>query len=373
MIESSLRLGTIAGIRIGLHYTWFVILLLLSFSLTAVFRSEHPEWGTLQPVTTALATALLFFGSILLHELGHSLVAIRRGIPVRAITLFIFGGVAQTERDSDSATTEFSIAIAGPLVSLALAGGFYLLERLVAPWSETAAVACDWLAHINLMVAAFNMLPGFPLDGGRVFRALVWGISGDARKGMRWAVAGGKTLAYGLMFLGFLVAIQTGYLVNGLWLAAIGWFLLTAAEGSARSFALGRLLGNVTAGEVMQPDVPTVPPELSVAEWIDRHVLEGGRRAHLVRANGRAVGLVTVNDTRQLARERWVETRVADIMTPVDRLRTVSPRTPVLEVLQLMQAHGYNQVPVVVDGEIRGWIDRVRLLELVQLYTEVRG
>ncbi len=373
MIESTLRLGTIAGIRIGLHYTWFVILLLLVFSLSAVFRAGYPGWGGVLPFATALATALLFFASILLHELGHSLVAIRLGVPVRAITLFIFGGVAQTEKDSDTAATEFRIAIAGPLVSLALAGAFYVLERLLGPWSEAAGAACDWLAHINFMVAGFNMLPGFPLDGGRVFRALVWGVTGDARKGMRWAVAGGKAIAYGLMFLGFLVAIQTGYLVNGLWLAAIGWFLLTAAEGSARGYALGRLLGDLSAGQVMQPDMPTVSPQLSVGEWIDRHVLEGGRRAFLVSENGRALGLVTVQDAARLPRGRWAAARLSEIMTPAGRLRMVAPDTPVLEVLQIMQAHGYNQVPVAVDGEIRGWIDRIRLLELVQLYTEVRA
>ncbi len=371
MIESSLRLGTVAGIRIGLHYTWFVIFLMLSASLTALFQAEHADWGFSQALATALATTLLFFASIVLHELGHSLVAIRRGVPVRAITLFIFGGVAQTEKDSDSAQTEFWIAIAGPAVSLVLAAAFYLLYLVAEPWSAPAAVACDWLAHINFMVAAFNLLPGFPLDGGRVFRALVWGLTGDAGKGMRWAVAGGRTLAYGLMFLGLLVVIQTGLVFNGLWLAAIGWFLLTAAEGSARSFALNRLLGGLKAGDVMEPKPPTVPPRLTVQAWVDEHVLAGGQRAFLVAEGGRTLGLVTLADAQRLARAQWPQATVSDIMTPVDRLQAVAPETSVVEVLRLMQRHGFNQVPVAVDGEIRGWIDRPRLLQLVELHAEV--
>jgi Zn-dependent protease/predicted transcriptional regulator len=371
MFESSMRLGAVAGIRIGLHYTWFVIFLMLSFSLTALFQAEHEDWGLRLALATALATALLFFGSIVLHELGHSLVAIRRGVPVRDITLFIFGGVAQTEKDADSAASEFLIAIAGPLVSVALAALFYALYLLAAPWSEAAATACAWLAQINLMVALFNLLPGFPLDGGRVFRALVWGFTGDARKGMRWALYGGKALAYGLMFLGLLVVIQTGLVFNGLWLAAIGWFLLTAAEGSERSFALERLLGRLRAGEVMERAVPTVGPRLTVQAWVDGQVLTSGRRAFLVVEDGRTLGLVTLADAGRLARERWAETAIAEIMTPAERLRTVAPDAPIAEVLRLMQSHGYNQVPVASDGQVRGWIDRLQLLRLIELRAEI--
>ena len=195
MLQSSLRLGTVAGIRIGVHYTWFIIFFLISFSLYTFFRQQHDDWSANLALATAVITSLLFFASIILHELGHSIVAIARGIRVASITLFIFGGVAQTEKDSDSAATEFWVAIAGPLVSFFLAGMFYVLGILFGSYSEAVAESLAWLASINLMVAIFNLIPGFPLDGGRVFRAVIWGLSGNATKGMNWAVISGRVAA----------------------------------------------------------------------------------------------------------------------------------------------------------------------------------
>lgn len=231
MLESSFRIGTVAGIRIGVHYTWFIVFFLLSSVLASYFRDSHVEWSGIEVMLTALVTTLVYFISIVLHELGHSLVAIARGVEVRAITLFIFGGVAQTEKDANTPATEFYIAIAGPLVNFALAGLFYLLKLWSVSFSTTVTEALDWLATINFVLAVFNLIPGFPLDGGRVFRALVWQFTGDATKGMRWAVMGGKVVAYGFMLLGALVGLQPGMLFNGIWLLALGWFLFAAAEG----------------------------------------------------------------------------------------------------------------------------------------------
>ncbi|MFQ5756052.1 MAG: M50 family metallopeptidase [Acidiferrobacterales bacterium] len=370
MLESSFRLGTVAGIRIGVHFTWFVIFLLLAFSLTSVFQAAHAEWGRGTALVTAITTSLVFFASIVLHELGHSLVAISRGIPVRAITLFIFGGVAQTEKDADSAATEFWIAIAGPTVSFLLAVLFYLFAIYAQSLSEPVAVACSWLAQINLAVALFNLLPGFPLDGGRVFRAIVWGITGDARRGMQWAFVGGKIVAHGLVLLGLFTVITTGFLLNGLWLAAIGWFLLTAVEASARDFTLRQALRGVTASDIMEHDVPKVPAATSISDWIDHQVLTAGERASLVTENDRVVGLVTLTDSRKIGRTQWGSYRVRDVMTPAHDLRVVRPDTPIMEVMRLMHQFSFNQVPVGRDEAIEGWIDRMRLLQIMQLHVE---
>lgn len=373
MLESSIALGRVAGIRIGIHYTWFIIFGLLTFSLMALFGQNYPGWGQTEVMVTALATSLLFFVSIVLHELSHSLVAISRNIPVRSITLFIFGGVAQTEKDAETAGDEFWIAIAGPLLSFALAGLFFVFSGPLAAVSQQAAVAAEWLASINFLVALFNLVPGFPLDGGRVFRALVWGISGNAARGMRWAVTGGRIIAYGLLMLGVYQVLATGLILNGLWLAAIGWFLLSAAESSARDFTLNQLLRGVTARDVLQREVPVVPGDTSILDWIEHYALASGQRSALVseRDDDEIVGLVTLSDCRKVAREEWARVRVRDVMTHRENLQVVNPRTGLSEVLRIMESGSLNQVPVVEGHRLVGWIDRDRLLRTVRLYMEV--
>jgi Zn-dependent protease/predicted transcriptional regulator len=369
MFENAIRLGTIAGIRIGVHYTWFVIFLLLSATLYGSFTYQHPDWNSVVALFTAVITALVFFASIVLHELGHSIVAIRRGISVRSITLFIFGGVAQTEKEADTAQTEFLVAIAGPLVSIMLAGLFYLCSVWLAPINEIAAEAFDWLATINLMVAVFNMVPGFPLDGGRVFRALVWGVSGDATKGMRWAVFAGRAVAYLLMGLGAIIALQTS-LINGIWFIGIGWFLLISAQASGQSFTVSRVFSRTVARDLMDRDVPVVASGVSIAEWVEDYVFGKGARAFLVTEQQDIVGLVTLSDCNKIPREEWANTAVKMVMTPVGQLQTVKADTDINAVLQLMAAQSLNQVPVIEDSAIVGWIDRDRLIKILKLHTE---
>lgn len=370
MLESSFRIATIAGIRIGVHYTWFIIFFLLNSTLFALFSQNHPEWGTPVALTTAVITTLLFFLSIILHELGHSLVAIARGIRVRAITLFIFGGVAQTERESDSAATEFWIAIAGPAVSFALAGLFYLLKLWWGVYSEVVAEALDWLMTINLAVAVFNLVPGFPLDGGRVFRALVWMVSGNAVKGMQWAVMGGRVVAYGLMLLGLVTVLLTGLLINGIWFVGIGWFLLSAANASGQAYITDRLIGGLTVDNIMRKEVPVVDAGQSIQDWVDQHVLRTSQRAYLVQEGQRVIGLLTLSDANRLPRAQWPHATVREIMTPQAKLMTVPVSSSIRDVLILMRDHSLNQVPVVDGGEIVGWVDREQLLKVIQVHNE---
>lgn len=370
MFGSSFRIAQIAGIRIGVHYTWFVILALLLVSLTSLFRSLYPDWSETTVLLAATGAAFLFFLSIILHELGHSLVAIARGIPVHSITLFIFGGVAQSEEDSDDAKTEFWVAIAGPLVSFALAGLFYGFSIVTEDLSAPASRAAEWLAVINLAVGVFNLLPGFPLDGGRVFRALVWGATGDAVKGMEWAVGGGRIVAIGLMLLGVWIFLSTGLLINGIWLVAIGWFLMSAAEASGTQFVLKRVMEGVPVRRVMRHDIPHVPAALDLERWIDEFVLAGGQRAHLVADGPEVIGLVTLSDAKKVRRGEWGRTQVRDVMTPLKDLRTVSPDMSAIEALNMMQQASLNQVPVASNGVIEGWIDREKLLRMLQLHLE---
>lgn len=370
MLESSFRLGSIAGIRIGVHYTWLIIFFLLVSSLFALFSASHAEWSMTAALLSAVFTTLLFFTSIVLHELGHSLVAIARGIRVRSITLFIFGGVAQTEQEASTPATEFWVAIAGPLVSFGLAGLFYLLKLWLAPYSDMADETLGWLARINLILAIFNLIPGFPLDGGRVFRALVWQVTGNANKGMQWAVIGGRFVAFGLMFLGLLTVMQTGLLINGLWLLGIGWFLLSAAEASGRAYVMEHMLKDIAAGDIMQKEVPTVAANMMISDWLDQHVLLTGHRACLVKQHDRIIGLVTLSDAIKSTRRQWPTTPLHAVMTPVEALYTVRPSSGVNEVLKLMRLHSLNQVPVVDSGQFVGWIDRQHLLKIMQLHDE---
>ena len=370
MLESSFRLGSVAGIRIGVHYTWFIIFFLLSSSLFALFSHEQPDWSGATRLTTAMVTTLLFFVSIILHELGHSFMAMRRGIRVRSITLFIFGGLAQTEKEADSAITEFLIAVAGPAVSFILAAMFYLLSAALESVNSPLAEAMDWLSTINMMVASFNLIPGFPLDGGRVLRAIIWRITGDAQRGMQWAVMGGKLVAYGLMFYGMLSVLLTGLLINGLWLIGIGWFLFNAAEASGRSFITEHLLGDVRIADIMQTDPPMVGAEVTVLDWLDQYVLYTGLRAYLVTRDSRVIGLVTMTDVGKLPRPLWPERSVQDIMTPLEQLHSVRPDSAVHEVLHYMNLHGVNQVPVIEADQVLGWVDREKLLTIIQLHNQ---
>lgn len=370
MLESSFRLGSIAGIRIGVHYTWFIIFFLLSSSLFALFSHDHPDWSVATGMTTAMVTTLLFFASIILHELGHSFMAMRRGIRVLAITLFIFGGLAQTEKEADSAATEFWVAIAGPVVSFSLAAVFYLLNIVLGPVSAAVAESLDWLMTINVMVASFNLVPGFPLDGGRVLRAIIWGITGNARRGMQWAVVGGKLVAYGLMVYGMLTVLFTGLLINGLWLIGIGWFLFNAAEASGRSYLTERLLGDIRIADIMQTDPPGVAAEVTVLDWVDKFVLYTGQRAYLVTDDSRVIGLVTLTDTGKLPRPLWPARPVREIMTPLAQLHSVRPDSAVTEVLRCMNRYTINQVPVIEGERVVGWVDRQRLLTIIQLHNQ---
>lgn len=371
MFRSVLVLGEIRGIRMQIHVSWLIIFALLLLVLGASFQHQYPDWPAATVMVTAVLTVLVFFASIVAHELGHSLVAIRKGIPVRSITLFLFGGLAQLSRESRTADDEFWIAIAGPLTSFALAAMFHLLALALTGVSEPAAAAAAWLALINFVVAVFNLVPGFPLDGGRVFRALVWKVTGDAERGMRAAVAGGKTVAYLLVALGLWTMLAHGNVLGGIWIMLIAWFLLANAEAGQQGFNMQHRLAGVLARDLAERAAPTVAAGTSVADWVEHDALGQGVRAALVCQGDRVLGLVTLSDIRSREREQWTLTTVDQCMTPRGALVSVGPETPALEVLQLLSEKNLNQVPVMEGERPRGWIDRERLLRLINLRMEL--
>jgi Zn-dependent protease/CBS domain-containing protein len=370
MIGQSVKLTTIRGIDVGVHYSWFIIFLLITFSLTGRFASEHPRWTQAEHYAVGILTSLLFFSSILLHELAHSFVALAKGIPVRSITLFVFGGVAQIGREPDRPMTEFQIAIAGPIASALLAVGFGAVAHLAGDEFERISALAGWLSSINLMLALFNLVPGFPLDGGRIFRALLWRVTGNLATATRIAAGTGQTVGYAFMLVGIWTIFTVSWF-NGLWLAFIGWFLLNAAQESVLQMSMRSALSGLRAEDIMARDCPTVPGQLSLADLVHEHILRTGRRCFLVSQNGRLEGLVTLHQVKAVPQERWGDSFVVQAMTPIDRLYAVAPETAILDVLRGMEQHDVNQVPVTQDGRLLGMITRDHLLRVLYANLEL--
>jgi Zn-dependent protease/CBS domain-containing protein len=370
MITQSVHLMTIRGIRVGVHYSWLIVFFLVTFSLTGQFALQHPDWGRGEHITLAVATSLLFFGCILLHELAHSLVAQAKRIPVRSITLFVFGGVAQIGREPDRPLTEFQIAIAGPIASVLLALGFGVMGDLAGARALHLAALAGWLASINLYIAIFNLVPGFPLDGGRIFRAVMWAVTGSFARATQIASRSGQTVGFALIIGGAAIAF-TGYWVNGLWIAFIGWFLLDAAQHSSLQVAMRSTLSGLVAQDIMTRDCPTVSGRLSLAELVEDHILKTGQRCFVIADEGRLDGLITLHQIKTIPRDRWQHTALSNVMTPLAHLHVVAPDTPILKVLEVMEAGDVNQVPVVSDHRLVGMISRDHVLGVLYARMEL--
>ncbi len=376
-MRASLKLGRIAGIPIGLHYSWLIIATLITLSLAAHFQSTDPGWPRPLVWASALVTSALFFVSLVAHELSHAVVARRRGIPVRSITLFALGGVAQIDQDPASAKAEFSMAIAGPIMSLAIGIGCLAAAR-AAGWnvdggpSSAPAAILGWLGSINVVLAVFNLIPGYPLDGGRVLRAILWGAQGDADRATRQAARVGQAVAALFMFYG-LLRFFGGAGIGGLWFVFIGWFLLDAARASSVEVAISSSLRGIRAGDVMTGDCASVAGGTAL-EAFAALLLRSGQRCFMVENEaGRPVGLITPQEVRRVDRSQWGEVRVADVMRPLDRIRTVTPSTPVIEALRVMSREDLNQLPVMDDGHLAGIVTRGHLIRLIQTRAELNG
>lgn len=370
MRGANIQLGKLYGIRIGVDYSWFVIFVLITMSLSTQYAALHPKWSQLTHTLVGLVTSLLFFAAVLLHEMGHSVVAIRKGIPVRSITLFIFGGVAQLAREPKRALDEFWIAIAGPAVSFALALGCLLGSRALAPVSDIGNAVLEWLSQINFVLAAFNLIPGFPLDGGRILRAILWGWKGDYKSATRTASGVGQFVAYFFIFVGVVTAMR-GNFFNGLWIGFIGWFLLNAAQSSYRHVALKQSLAGVTVGDVMSTDCPIVAGGIPLSEFVHNEILRSGQRCFLVTQLDHLVGIITLHEVKQIPQAEWNTTPVSSAMQPLENLFMVRPTDALAGILEKMTTEGVNQLPVVEEGKLVGILKRDRLLQLIQARLEI--
>ena len=371
-LTRSIPLGRILGIPLGLDYSWFLVFALVTWSLgSSYFPDQFPGWSTGLYWAVGLATSLLFFVSVVLHELGHSVIALRNGIPVRSITLFIFGGVAQIGREPGSPGVEFRVAIAGPIVSFALAGLFGALSVVGAGIAPLAALA-TYLAFINGSLGVFNLIPGFPLDGGRVFRAILWRATHSFRRATEIAGAAGNLFAWLFIFWG-VWQMFSGDIVNGLWIAFIGWFLQNAATASVQQMTLTRLLAGHTVGEIMTREYQTVAPEVTLEQLVHDHILTTGRRFFPVARAGRIEGLLTLHHVKKIPREHWATTTVAQVMTPLAQLRLAHPGDGLWQAMQEMTADGVNQLPVTdtANGELTGVLARDNVLTFVRTLAEV--
>jgi len=369
---SGLRIGKILGIPIYLHSTWVFIFAAITYMIAAQFKQQHPLWTETQHWTVGVLTSLLFFASVLFHELSHSAVAQHYNIRVVSITLFLFGGLARIEREPSRAIQEFNIAIAGPLASGFLSGGFLGLT-LLFPYSQTVGALATWLCGTNAALAVFNLLPGFPLDGGRIFRAIVWGATKSFEKATRVAGASGKMIAYAMILFGAWGVVHGN--VQMLWTVLIGWFILNAAQESVAQMAIRETLAGLSAADVMSKEVPTVPGHITLEEY-GTEVLRTGRRCHLVVSDDRLVGMMNVHTLNAIPREEWAHSSVQAAMIPRQKILWTSPDEPLLGLLERLLSADVNQMPVVSGArddapQIVGIVTRDSILRVMQTRSEL--
>jgi Zn-dependent protease/CBS domain-containing protein len=394
MLSRGIDLGRIFGIRVGLDWSLIVIFLLVTFNLGAgLFPAWHPEWDPLLRWGVALGAAVLFFLSVLVHELSHALVARAYDIPVRRITLFLFGGVADIEEEPTSPKAEALMAGVGPVVSIALGIGFSALAGLMADVPPGAAADPEramqqmgplgtllaWLGPVNIIVGIFNSIPAFPLDGGRVLHAGLWAVTRDLDKSTRWSSLLGQFFGWLLIVTGIAMAFGVNVpffgrgLVGGIWLAFIGWFLSSAAAMSYRQRVIRGVLEDIPASRLVRREtLPALGADQPVSRFVDE-IIRNGQEAVMVTEDARGVGFVHARDVRKVERSAWDTTPLGQIATPIEQLPAVDANDDAYKALQRMSRGDFDQLAVVENGELRGFIRQQDLLRWVELQTADRG
>jgi Zn-dependent protease len=386
-MRSAIRIGKLFGIDIEVDWSWVIIFLLMAWNLTVVFHGWHPLWPFYACFVLAIVAALLFFASVLAHELAHALVATSYGMTVHSIRLFLFGGVSNIEREPPSPKAEFWMAIVGPVVSIGLGFAFTVMSTLLLrtmeaaenPWDTLAGLGpigtlLFWLGPINVMVGVFNLIPGFPLDGGRVLRAALWQVSGDLHRATLTASMVGRVIGWAFVFMGIAMVfgVRIPFLgygpASGVWIAFIGWFLASAAERSFGALLTQEVLEGVRVAHLMRPAEHVIPAETSVGTAVSSWFMRSGEHAFPVVSNGRFVGLLTVGDIRKLLPDTWDGTPVASVMTPREKLVVASPFEDALEALRKLGQLDVDQLPVVDGDRLIGIVSRSDVARWLELH-----
>ena len=373
MFRSAIPLGKIFGISIRIHYSWFFIFAFVTWFLaTGYFRQEeYQDWPLVLSVALGIITSLLLFCSVLAHELAHSLMAKRAGIAIHSITLFILGGVARITEEPKRPGVEFGVAVSGPLTSIVIGLAFLFLSALTLGAYEPVAVAAFWLGLMNLVLAGFNLIPGFPLDGGRVLRSILWWRSKNRRKSTRTASLIGRGVGFLFVFGGILGALTNWlfydgtYFISGLMFAFIGWFLQDSAAESYRQLEIRDIVEGHKVREVMTSVYPAIPPTITIERLVNDYILATGHGYFPVVEEGFVLGLVTVRDAETMPRGQWAVKTVEEAMTPFDKLKYVRSDDDLSSAMRLMNVEDISHVPVVEGGNIVGMVTRDRLLNFI--------
>lgn len=372
-MKPSIKLFTIRGIDVGIHYSWFFILILVTWTLAdGFYPRSFPDWTEIEYWGTGLISAFALFGSVLLHELAHSFVAQSKGIPVSSITLMLIGGVSNITAPTKRASTEFQIAVVGPLTSAGLSIFFLAVLVLIGPQefenSSPFQGMIFYLAYINLLLAAFNLVPGYPLDGGRILRSIVWAVTDDEGTAMRAAGWSGQIVGWMMIGIGVYMALG-GETLGGLWIAFIGWILQGVANTGTLEYQLSQTLKDIRISEVMSEDAGNVHPDLTVTDLITGVFVRANRRYALVIDDGAMIGIITLSDVHRRDSHLWDYQTVRDVMTPAP-IHTISAEEMVDDALKLLTEHDVNQLPVMRDGRIVGVLLRESVLRYFQILRD---
>jgi Zn-dependent protease len=391
MGRGGFKIAKLFGINIRVDWSWLIILALIVWNLAIGFETVHPDWAGTLRWGVALVAAFLFFASVLAHELAHSLVARSHGVPVRNITLFLFGGVSNIQQEPKSPGNEFTMAIVGPLTSIIVGGilvgiGFLVAGPEVGIMQAPGQALADlgvaetllfWLGSVNIILGVFNLIPGFPLDGGRVLRSILWGATDNLRTATRWASWTGQAIAWTMILAGIAAAFGVDVpivgegLVNGLWFAFIGWFLSNAAVQGYRRVVIHDILEDVPVREMMRRDPPVVAPNATVSALVHDHIMGTDDHSFPVVQGDELRGVVTLEDVREIDRDRWQDTYVREIMTPREELVTVTPETSADEAFDELMQRDVGQLPVISEGHLVGLLRRRDVVRWLRLHSEL--
>lgn len=372
-MNGSIRIGNLFGIPFYVNPSWFLVLGLVTLSYSGILAAEFPYLGGIAPLFLGLVAALLLFASVLAHELGHSFVAIQQGIEVRSITLFLFGGLASLEKESDSPAKAFWVAIAGPAVSLVL---FALLTavKVGTNFSGPLAAIIGLVASINLILALFNLIPGLPLDGGNILKSLVWKITGNPYKGVVFASRVGQFVGWVGIISGLIPILRFGSFDN-FWTLLIGLFLLQNAGRSAQSATMQETLTVLKAEEAVIPNSPIVSADLSLREFANEYIIgkDQWRKFFVTDEEGQLLGAILVDDLKTIPTSNWPVTQVRELMQPVDLSTTVQSDQSLLEVITLLEKEKLTLLPVVrEDGVLVGLLEKASIIRLLEKRAQAK-